>query len=86
MADNYKDDIIPLKERKRIRDQKIRALYRILKSMDLVVLEMKKLGYGVSKTTVFFVVNGRSTKKSAEKRKIRKSLKNNNNHNNKNHE
>ena len=34
--------------------------------MDEVVKAMSRLGYGVSKTTVFFAINGRS-KKSAKK-------------------
>lgn len=72
-----KDDhnIIPLKERRKIRDRKIRALYRLGYSMDEICSEMRTLGQGVSKTTVFFAINGRS-KKSAEKRKVRRELKN----------
>jgi hypothetical protein len=75
MNDNFPIDMIPVKVRKEMRDRKIRALYRSLpkeqRSMDQVVLEMRALGYGVSKTTVFFAINGRS-KKPVEKRKIKK--------------
>lgn len=57
---------IPVKDRMRIRNKQIVGLYRSGLSMDEVVKAMSRLGYGVSKTTVFFAINGRS-KKSAKK-------------------
>lgn len=45
--------------------------------MDEVVLEMRRFGYGVSKTTVFFAINGRYSKKVATRRKLKRTLKNN---------
>lgn len=61
-------EIIPVKVRKEMRDRKIRALYNSQpkgsRSMELVVKEMQRLGYSVSKTTVFFAIKGRSKKSS----------------------
>lgn len=53
--------IIPSKERRKLRDRKIRALHRLGYSMDQICMEMN-----VSKTTVFFAVNpdGRSKTKT----------------------
>jgi hypothetical protein len=59
---------IPIKERIKMRNRKIKMLYRYGFSMDEVCGEMKKLGYNVSKTTVFFAINGRS-KKADDRRK-----------------
>ena len=61
---------IPLKELKKLRNKKIVALYRSGFSMDEVAREMQ-----ISKTTVFFAVNGRWTKKAAERRRVRKAIK-----------
>lgn len=69
--------IIPRREKNRIRDKRIRGLYREGLSMDEVVLEMRRFGYGVSKTTVFFAINGRYSKKVATRRKLKRTLKNN---------
>ncbi len=62
---------IPLKEKLNIRNKKIKAFYRMGFSMDQVCIEMKKLGYIVSKTTVFFALNGRSKKADERKKKRR---------------
>ena len=53
-------EIIPAKERKKIRDRKIKALYRLGYTMDQIVAEMKQLGQNVSKPTVFFAIKGRA--------------------------
>ncbi len=66
---------LPYKERVRIKYRKIRALYRMGYSYEEVVREMRELGESVSKTTVFFAVNGRATKKKVEMQKIRRQLK-----------
>ena len=59
-------NIVPLKERIKIRNKKIKDLYKIGYSGD-EICEMTKL----SKTTVFFAINGRSKKKTvAEDKKI----------------
>lgn len=77
------EEIHPLmttKEKRRLRDAKIRSLYNTkvngvrINSMDDVVVQMKKLGYGVSKRTVFLAVNQKKSKKALEKRRIRKNL------------
>ncbi len=73
MAESSNSQIIPARERKKLRDKKIRAFYRLGYSMEEICSEMRKLGEGVSKTTVFFAINGRS-KKSEAKRRIRKAL------------
>jgi len=64
---------IPIKERIKMRNRKIKMLYRYGFSMDEVCGEMKKLGYNVSKTTVFFAINGRS-RKTIEKRKKKSAI------------
>ena len=56
-----------------MRNRKIKMLYRYGFSMDEVCGEMKKLGYNVSKTTVFFAVNGRS-KKVDDRRKKKSAI------------
>lgn len=58
---------IPRKERIKIRNKRIKALYRAGFSMAEICADQN-----VSKTTVFFAIKGRSKKKSAEK------IKNNN--------
>ena len=65
------DDLqnIPLKERNRIRDKKIRALYKLGYSMDQIVIEFKRLGFGVSKSTVFYAIKGRDKKSLTKKGK-----------------
>lgn len=76
MSNPSQNDFIPSKERKTLRDKKIRALYQTgLYSMDDVVIEMGRLGHGVSKTTVFFAINGRWTKKAADRRRSKKRFK-----------
>lgn len=69
--------IIPIKKRRDARDRIIRTLYNKGKglSMDEICVEMQRLGQGVSKTTVFFAINGRSTKKMNKKREDRKKVK-----------
>lgn len=68
-----KNQTIPIKERIKMRNRKIKMLYRYGFSMDEVCGEMKKLGYNVSKTTVFFAVNGRS-KKVDDRRKKKSAI------------
>lgn len=63
-----------------MRNKKIKEFYKLGYSMDEVCVEMKKIGYSVSKTTVFFALNGRSTKankRRKKKRSIIRKLKNN---------
>lgn len=55
-----RNNIIPVKERNRIRNKEIRALYRIGYTMKEICLKLN-----VSKTTVFYAINrpkGRSKK------------------------
>lgn len=63
---NSKDQIIlPIKEKKNIRDEKIRMLYKRGYSMDdICVMEQ------VSKTTVFFAIQGRSKKNGGKIKKL----------------
>ncbi len=88
MVDKHQQEIIPLKDRKRIRDRKIRALYFSAPaserpSMAEIAAEVNRLGYNVSVTTVFFAINGRSTKKTTDhkrqKRVVNRLLNNPNN-------
>lgn len=53
---------LPIKVRKELRDKEIKALYRKGFSMNEICAIQN-----VSKTTVFFAINGRAKKKSAEK-------------------
>lgn len=69
------------RERVRERNKKIKAIYRAGRqiygdsyTIDSVCAEMKLRGESVSRTTVFFAINGRS-KKKVEKNKIKKLLK-----------
>lgn len=62
-----RDIRLPIKVRKQLRNQEIKALYRKGYSMDEICAIQS-----VSKTTVFFAIKGRSKKGSAEK------IKNNN--------
>lgn len=71
-----KEDSIPIKERLKMRNRKIKAFYKLGYSMDEVCVEMKKLGYSVSKTTVFFALNGRSKKANERRTKRRAIIKN----------
>lgn len=64
-------DTISKKERVQRRNKKIKMFYKLGYSMDEVCAEMNKLGYSVSKTTVFFAINGRSTKATDRQRKKR---------------
>ena len=66
-----KESYIPIKVRKQIRNDKIKTLYRKGFSMDEICMTE-----GVSKTTVFFAINGRSKKKLTKISKI--NNKNNN--------
>lgn len=59
---NKDDYIVPLKDRIKFRNRKIRSLYKLGYSMEQICAEMNKLGQGVSKTTVFFAIKGRSKK------------------------
>jgi hypothetical protein len=68
-------ETIPVKERIRIRNRKIKALWRLHKNLEAVVADINKLGYSVSRTTVFFAINGRVSKEAKKKRSIRKQLK-----------
>lgn len=70
-----KKESIPIKERIKMRNRKIKMLYRYGFSMDEVCIEMKKLGYNVSKTTVFFAINGRSNKANDRRKKKRSIIK-----------
>lgn len=69
------NSFIPVKERIRIRNKQIIALYKSGLSMGDVVTAMLKLGYNVSKTTVFFAINGRWTPEAKARRTKRRSLK-----------
>ncbi len=69
------------REKIRERNKKIKAIYKIGREMhgdaytiDSVCAEMRQRGESVSRTTVFFAINGRSKKKE-EKNKIKKLLK-----------
>lgn len=71
-------DIIPVKVRRKLRDRKIRSLSKSGFSMDEICKVMSELGMGVSKTTVFFAVNGRSKEEERvrwQKRARNKKLK-----------
>ena len=70
-------EFIPTKERIRVRNKQIVALYKSGMSMDNVVEAMTKLGYSVSKTTVFFAVNGRygCSEQFYDRRRQKKALK-----------
>lgn len=80
MADR-KHPLMTTQDSRRLRDAKIRALYNTkvdgkrVYSMDSVVAEMNRIGYGVSKKTVFLAVNNKKSKRSLEKRAIRRKLK-----------
>lgn len=63
-SDSKKEVVVPIKERKRMRDNKIRALYKLGYSMNQICVEV-----GCSKTTVFFAINGRPKKLSQIKNK-----------------
>lgn len=56
-----------------MRNKKIKAFYKLGFSMEEVCREMQKLGYNVSKTTVFFALNGRS-KKANDRRKKKRAI------------
>lgn len=66
---------IPVKDRVKLRNNKIKAFYKLGYSMDEVCGEMKKIGYLVSKTTVFFALNGRSNKANARRKNKRSIIK-----------
>lgn len=57
------DRIIPLKEQRRLRNARIKSLYRQGHSMDDICRVLN-----VSKTTVFFAINGPKTKGKSSKR------------------
>lgn len=59
---NKVDKVIPLKEQRRIRDARIRALSKSGYSMNEICRVLN-----VSKTTVFFAVNGKKKKNKSEK-------------------
>lgn len=59
-----------------MRNEKIKAFYKLGFSMDEVVVEMKKIGHSVSKTTVFFALNGRSNKANQRRKKKRGIIRN----------
>lgn len=68
---------IPIKERIKMRNKKIKAFYKVGFSMDEICGQMQKIGYNVSKTTVFFALNGRSTKankRNSSRRKIKRLI------------
>jgi hypothetical protein len=70
------DEIIPAKERKRIRTRKIKVLYGLGYSMDQIVAEMAQLGQNISKSTVFFAIRGRVSKaKKAEAMRKKRATK-----------
>lgn len=58
MDNNERQERIPLKVRKKQRDRKIKALYSAGYSMNEICVKE-----GHSKTTVFFAINGRSSKR-----------------------
>lgn len=60
-----KENYIPIKVRKQLRNDKIKTLYKKGFSMDEICM-----AEGVSKTTVFFAINGRSSKKTKKASKI----------------
>lgn len=66
---------IPTKDRVKMRNNKIKAFYKLGYSMDEVCVEMAKIGYAVSKTTVFFALNGRSNKANARRKNKRSIIK-----------
>ncbi len=78
-GDNMRKDflMIPVKERKELRSKMIRRLYNRGRGLTMnAIVELSKenprIFYGttgVSKTTVFFAVNGRSPKISSHKNK-----------------
>lgn len=57
-----KHAIIPIRERKRLRDKEIRALYKLGYSMDQICLKLN-----LSKTTVFFAIKGRGKRSVVKK-------------------
>ena len=66
---------IPIKDRVKMRNKKIKTFYKLGYSMAEVCKEMKKLGYSVSITTVFFAINGRWTKEAKERRHKKQNIK-----------
>lgn len=67
------EEIIPARERKRLRTRKIKVLYGLGYTMDQIVAEFAQLGQNISKPTVFFAIRGRSSKakKAGDMRKKR---------------
>ena len=62
---------VPYKIRREIRDKEIRALYKTGNySYDDIAHKV-----GVSKSTIFFAINGRWTKKAKERRQNKKRFK-----------
>lgn len=55
-------EIIPIKERKKLRDREIRSMYRLGYSMNQICAKLN-----LSKTTVFFAVNKGRVKKVVPK-------------------
>lgn len=67
---------LPAKVRRDIRNKAIIALSKKGYSITEICTHMATLGESISRTTVFFALNGRWSKKAAERRKVRNSLKN----------
>lgn len=67
-------EFIPVKDRIKVRNKQIVALHKSGMSMQDVCAAMLKLGYSVSKTTVFFAINGRWTPEAKARRQARKRL------------
>lgn len=68
---------IPIKDRIKMRNKKIKAFQKLGFSMNEICGEMQKIGYNVSKTTVFFALNGRSKKaneRNSRRRKINRLI------------
>jgi rRNA-processing protein FCF1 len=70
------EEIIPARERRRIRTRKIKVLYSLGYTMDQIVEELHKLGMDISKTAVFFAIRGRVSKaKKAEVMRKKRAVK-----------
>lgn len=72
-------EYVPIKKRREARNKKILALSKKGYSITEICNAMALLGESISRTTVFFALNGRWTKKAAERRKVRKSVRKTNN-------
>ena len=70
------EEIIPARERRKIRTRKIKVLYSLGYTMDQIVEELHNNGMDVSKTSVFFAIRGRVSKaKKAEAMRKKRATK-----------